>query len=99
MALRYVTLSDIKAFIGVSSSAYDTLITTMGESAESIFDQLIGSQTGLIQSTKTDEIHKPEDYSTEQAGRVFFLKTYLPTAITTINGTSPGTLNTDYILE
>lgn len=98
MALRYTELTNIKTYIGVTGSTYDTILGTIGEAAESIFDQLIGSPAGLITSTKT-EVHKPVDYSTEQQGYVFYLKTYLPTAITTVNGTAVGTLNTDYILE
>lgn len=64
-----------------------------------MFDQLIGSPTGLISSTKTDEVHRPEDYSSAEAGYVYYLKTYRPTSITTVQAVAPGTLGTDYTLE
>lgn len=97
MALRYVTLVEIKAYAGITGSGNDTLLTMLWESAELYFDQLIGSPTGLIASAKT-EVHDPKDYGGPETGHVFYLKTYRPTAITTIAGLSPGTINVDYTL-
>lgn len=97
MAHRYVTTAEVNTLLGISGE--DTLIDSLIDGAESLFDNLIGSETGLISSTKTEDF-AVDDPSKPIAkrNRVFDLGTYKPTAITTINGTSPGTLDVDYTL-
>jgi len=97
MAHRYVTTAEVNTLLGTSGE--DELIDSLIDGAESLFDTLIGSETGLISSTKTEDF-AVEDQSKPAAkrNRVFDLRTHKPTAITTINGAAPGTLNTDYTL-
>lgn len=97
MAIRYVTVAEVNSLLGTSGE--DTLITSLIEGAESLFDSLIGSDTGLLTSSKT-EYFEVNDLSKPYLlrDRVFDLGTYKPTAITTINGVSPGTVNVDYTI-
>lgn len=97
MAHRYVTTAEVNTLLGISGE--DTLIDSLIDGAEALFDNLIGSEAGLITSTKT-EVFAAEDQTKPAAkrNRVFDLGTYKPTAITTINGAAPGTLNVDYTL-
>ncbi len=94
MALAYITLPEIQNFIGVSDN--ETLLNIMWETAESIFNNLIRS-SGLTSGSKTDYF-SVEDFAPGVAGRIFYLKNYNPTAVTTINGVSPGTVNVNYTL-
>jgi hypothetical protein len=95
---RYITIAEVNTMLGISGE--DTLISQLIDGAESIFDGLIGSETGLITSAKTEDfaINNPNQ-PREKRNRVFYLGTYKPTAITTINGASPGTANVDYTLS
>ena len=61
MATRYITLSEMNSFLGISGE--DSHITSLIEGAESIFDTLIKSELGLLTSTKT-EYHDPKEYNT-----------------------------------
>lgn len=81
MSLSYITLPEIQDFTGVSGN--ETLLNIVGETAESIFNQLIRS-SGLTSGSKTDYFNV-DDFPPGVAGRVFYLKNYNPTAITTIN--------------
>jgi len=97
MAIRYVTVAEVNSLLGTSGE--DTLITSLIEWAESLFDNLIGSETGLLTSSKTeffeiDDQSKPYDIR----NRVFDLWTHKPTAITSINWVSTGTVNVDYTI-
>lgn len=97
MAHRYVTTAEVNTLLGISGE--DTLIDSLIDGAESLFDNLIGSETGLISSTKTEDFAVDDDSKPRsKRNRVFDLGTYKPTAITTINGASPGTVNVDYTL-
>ncbi len=90
---RYVTTSEVSDFTGAPDNA------TLGaviDGVESLFDMLIGSESGLITGNKT-EYHPVEDKANN--GRIFYLKTLLPTTITTVNWVSAGTLDTHYTLE
>lgn len=90
---KYITTAEASAFTGAPDNA--TLASIL-LGAEALFDTLIGSATGILTSTKT-EIHPVANV--RDNGRVFFLKTHKPTAITTINGASPGTIDVDYTLD
>jgi hypothetical protein len=97
MAHRYVTTAEVNLVLGTSGE--DSLIDTLIDGAEALFDGLIGSETGLISSVKTedfavDDTSKPRDLR----NRVFDLGTYRPTAVATINGASAGVLDTDFTL-
>ena len=81
----------MNSFLGISGE--DSHITSLIEGAESIFDTLIKSELGLLTSTKT-EYHDPKEYNDS-----FWMRTYKPTDITTINGVDPGTIGTDYIID
>lgn len=97
MATKYVTVQEVNTLLGTSGE--DSLIEALIQGAESLFDGLIGSETGLISSAKTEDFSvNDESLPPEKRNRVFYLRTYKPTAITTINGISPGTLDTDYTL-
>jgi len=88
----YVTTSEVSALTGAPN---DSTLSAVIDGVESLFNGLIGSETGLITSTKT-EYHPVENKCDN--GRVFYLKTFLPTSVTTINAVSPGTLDTDYTI-
>lgn len=98
MSTRYVSTAEVKSYLGITSARYDTVLGMIIETCENIFDGLIESKHGLFTETIT-EYHDPAEYSTSQQGRVFFLKAHNPTAVTSINGVSPGALNTDYTLN
>jgi len=90
---KYITTAEASAFTGAPDNS--TLASIL-LGAEALFDTLIGSATGILTSTKT-EIHPVANV--RDNGRVFFLKTHKPTAITSINGASPGTIDVDYTLD
>jgi len=96
MALKYTTLSSLNAYLG--TSGIDALITQLWESAEALLDTLIGD--GIESKTHTD-IFKVWYYSANpcKEGRVFYLWSINPTAVTSVNGTSAGTIDVDYILN
>jgi hypothetical protein len=50
MALKYTTLSSLNAYLG--TSGIDALLTQIGESAEAMFDTLVGD--GIESKTHTD---------------------------------------------
>ncbi len=67
--------------------------------SEALFNRLINSDSGLISSTKTEYFDPRTDFGSQsKVGKIFLLKTYRPTVITSINGVSPGTANVDYTL-
>ncbi len=90
---KYITTAEASAFTGAPDNA--TLASVL-LGAEALFDTLIGSATGLIAGSKT-EYHPAENKANN--GRIFYLKTHKPTVITTVNGASPGTEDTDYTIE
>lgn len=98
MSSKYVSTAEVKQYLGINTAKYDSTLAMLIETCEGIFDGLIGSQTGLIENTKT-EYHRVDDYSTQQQGTIFFLKTHNPTAITTYGGVAAGTRNVDYTLR
>ncbi len=91
---NYISKEEINSFIGVDMGAINTQL--IADTAETIFNELIGSD-GLLASSKTEYFYDG-DFGLGKIGRVFFLRTYNPTVITTINGVSPGTVNVDYTL-
>ena len=94
---RYVSTADAEAFLGVSGQ--DAIVGGLTDGAENLFDSLIESPTGLLTGTKT-EYFPVNDFTKTwyDRNRIFDLGTYLPTAVTSINGNSPGVLGTDYTL-
>lgn len=90
---KYITTAEASAFTGAPDNA--TLASVL-LGAEALFDTLIGSETGILTSTKT-EYHPAENKANN--GRIFYLKTHKPTTITTVNGASPGTVDVDYTIE
>lgn len=92
---NYISSSEVVAFVGCDSTNADAIV----DMAEAVFNQLINSPTSLLQSAKTEYFDPKRDFPTpSKVGKVFLLRTYKPTTITTINGASPGTLNTNYTL-
>ena len=88
----YVTTSEVSDFTGAPN---DTTLSAIIDGVESLFNGLIGSETGLLTSIKTEQ----HEMNTNRGnGRIFYLKTLKPTAITTINGISPGTINVNYTI-
>ena len=99
MAPRYITNTDIKLLLDITGSAQDTLLDMLIGAAESIFDNLIGEDSGLLTSSKTedfpiDDTNLPYD----DRNQVFNLGHIYPTAITSINGLSMGTVDVDYTI-
>lgn len=93
---QYISSAEVIAFIGPACNSTNAgfLVAT----SEAIFNQLVGSENGLASSAKT-EYWVERDFKRGEVGRVFNLRTYKPTVITSINDASPGTLNTDYTLQ
>lgn len=94
--MKYTTLASLNAYLG--TSGIDTLLTQLADSAEAMLDTLLGD--GIEQKAHTD-IFQVGYYSSNpiKEGRVFYLNAINPTAVTSVNGTSAGTINTDYILD
>jgi hypothetical protein len=94
---NYITSEEVQSFIGTDCD--EGTASLLVDMSEALFNSLINSETGLISSTKTEYFDPRRDFnSPTKVGRVFLLRTYKPTAITSINGVSPGTLNTNYTL-
>lgn len=91
---NYILKEDLNSFLWIDIDSVQAQLIV--DTAETIFNQLIGSDW-LVQSQKTEYFYD-WDFGLGKIGRVFFLKTYNPTVITTINGTSPGTINVNYTL-
>lgn len=89
---RYISPSEVAAFIGAKN---DSTLEAVINGVEGLFDTLIASDTGLIESTKT-EYHPITN--TKNTGRIFYLNTHRPTEVTTVNGVAPGTINVNYTL-
>lgn len=94
---KYITTAEGKAILGISGE--DTLVESLVEGASNLIDTLIAS-TGLETSVKS-EFHALDrhDVTPSKRSTVFYLKTKNPTAVTSINGVSVGTINVDYIIE
>lgn len=94
--MKYTTLTSLNAYLG--TSGIDTLLAQLADSAEAMLDTLLGD--GIEQKIHTD-IFPVGYYSSNpiKEGRVFYLNAINPTAVTSVNGTSAGTINTDYILD
>ena len=93
--MKYVTLSELNSYLGTSGE--DTLITTLWNYAESVFDTLIGQVLEEWHVTQYFPYWYSEGNYPE--GRVFWLNSTRIIDIVTINGTDPGTKDTDYIIE
>jgi hypothetical protein len=100
MATRYLDKAELKLLLDISGTGQDTLLDAIIESAESIFDTLIAQPSGLISSSHTEDfaVNDTSKPWTDR-NRVFELGAYKPTAVTTINGVSAGTIDVDYILD
>lgn len=96
MALKYTTIGSLNAYLG--TSGIDALLTQLGESAEALLDTLVGD--GIEVHTHTD-IFPVGYYSANpcKEGRVFYLNAIKPLSITTVNGSSPGTIDVDYTIR
>lgn len=95
MALKYTTLAKLNEYLG--TSGIDALVTSIWESAEALFDTLIG--TTLESSSRTQ--HFPVWYTDclYEEWRIFYLNAQNITAVATVNGVSAGVLNIDYTIE
>jgi len=93
--MKYVTLSELNSYLGTSGE--DSLITTLWNYAEGVFDTLIG-QDLVAWHVKQ---YFPCGYTegNYEEGRVFWLNRTNIIDIVTINGTEPGTKDTNYIIE
>lgn len=99
MAPRYITNTDIKLLLDITGSSQDTFLDMLISSAESLFDNLIGEDTGLLTSSKTEDFPLDDgNLVYDDRNRVFNLGHIYPTAITTINGQSVGTVDVDYTI-
>lgn len=100
MATRYLDKADLKLLLDISGTGQDNLLDAIIESAESIFDALIGQESGIISSSHTEDFAvNDQNKPWADMNRVFDLGAYKPTAVTTINGVSAGTIDVDYILD
>lgn len=100
MATRYLDKADLKLLLDISGTGQDNLLDAIIESAESIFDALIGQESGIISSSHTEDFAvNYQNKPWADMNRVFDLGAYKPTAVTTINGVSAGTIDVDYILD
>lgn len=95
--MSYVSTADINAYLGISWE--DAFVAVINASAESILNNLIGTEW-LDSWTVTEKIQYPayRDSNGLYQGQIFYLKKKNPTAITTIDWVSV-TINTDYIIE
>lgn len=95
--MSYVSTADINVYLGISWE--DAFIGVINDSAESIFNNLIGS-TWLATWAVTEKIQYPayQDSNWLYQGQIFYLGKKNPTAISTVDGVSV-TINTDYIIE
>ena len=91
---RYITIAEANTYIGTSGE--DAVIATLIDWAEALFDTMIGSETGLLTSEKT-EVH-PVNYRSFP-GKIFWLKTWNPTVITTVNSVAVWTVNVNYTID
>jgi len=94
---KYITPEEVQSFIGPDCDSLNAeLLVGM---SEALFNRLINSENGLISSEKTEYFDPKRDFgSPSKVGKVFLLRTYKPTAITSVNGVSPGTANVNYTL-
>lgn len=95
MALKYTTLAKLNEYLWTSGQ--DTLITSIWEGAEALFDTLIG--TTLEVSSRTDIFNVGYSDCTLHEWRIFYLNAQNIIDITTINGVDIWTLDTDYVIE
>lgn len=95
MALKYTTLASLNAYLG--TSGVDTLLTQLGDGAEALFDKLTGEgiETGTRTAIFDIGYYKQNPY---KEGRVFYLPSINPTAVSTVNGASAGTIDVNYAL-
>lgn len=94
---NYITSSEVQGFIGTWCD--DGTASLLADMSEAFFNQLINSDSGLLSSAKTEYFDPKRDFSCrEKVWKVFLLRSYKPTTITTVNGVSPGTLNTNFTL-
>lgn len=91
---QYITSAEVISFIWAEcdSTTADLLVAM----SEAIFNQLVDCES-LVESAKT-EYHEIRDFKRGKVGRVFYLKTYKPTTITSINDVPAGNINVDYTL-
>lgn len=98
MAHLYVTTAEVKTHLSISGSSQDALIDALIDGAESLFNSLIGTDS-LISSAHTEDFDIDDaNVSFYKRNRLFYLGAYKPTAVTTVNGVSAGTLDQDYII-
>ena len=90
---NYITSSELQSFLGVTIPEPQALLLT--DMCESFFNQIIWSD-GLLSSTKTAYFDSKEVY--KHGGAVLYSPTYKPTAVTSINGVSAGTIDVDYTI-
>jgi len=93
---QYISTAQIKAFIGPDCN--DANAQLLLETSEALFNQLVGSPNGLKTGTRTDYFDAKE-FRTGAMGRIFYLKQYNPTTITSVNDIAVGTVNVDFILD
>lgn len=99
MAHLYVTTAEVKTHLSIHGSSQDALIDALIDGAESLFNSLVGTDS-LISSEHTEDfdIDNP-NVSWYKRNRAFLLGAYKPTAVTTVNGVSAGTIDVDYIIK
>lgn len=94
---NYITSSEVAKFIGTSCN--DGTASLLAEMSESFFNQLVNSPSGLLSSEKTEYFDPKRDFScASKVGKVFLLRSYKPTTITSVNGVSVGAINVNFTL-
>ena len=82
--MAYITTAEANTYLGTSGE--DTLIASLILSAETLFNHLINS-SGLAQATVTEKYRYPlGGFTMENMGRVFYLDSFNPTALTSVDG-------------
>lgn len=94
--VNYITWADVGSFVG--SSCNSNISGMLAEMASSFFDRLIWSEGGLLLSERTDYFVE-SDFACWKVGKIFYLKNFHPTTITSINWNTTLVANTDYILD
>lgn len=94
--MAYVTTEAVNLYLGTCNE--DPLIASLIASAESLFNHLVNSSSGLSQTTYTEKYRYPlGGFTSENIWRVFFLDNINPTALTSVDWTTVSSW--DYYLE
>lgn len=85
----------------LGTSGEDTLLTSLIAGAESLFNGLVNADptSGLISASYVDTFREEDFPNIKKRGIVFFLRQKHPTAVSTVNGVSAGTIDVNFILK